>query len=549
MILYKLIGKRICTVVLLFSLFQTVFSGNENDNRLQPRLVVGIVVDQMRFDYLYRFYDQYTENGFKLLMKEGMNFTYAQYNYIPTYTGPGHSAIYTGTTPYCNGIISNDWYDKNLKKRIYCVKDASVQTVGANDNSGQMSPKNLAATTMTDQLRMSNNNHSRVFSISIKDRAAILPGGHMANAAYWYDGKNGKFVSSTYYMNELPSWVNQFNDEMIPSLLMKSNWNLETGINYETSFPDQGPGEEDIFKEGKTTFPHEFALKNDSIKREIIKSTPFGNELLADFFTRLLRNEKPGQGKYCDFIAISFSSTDYVGHAYGPNSVEIMDTYIKLDKQIANIIDSLNRVVGKGNYLLFLTADHGVKPNNAYLESERVRSGSLITQDLEKQLKAYCKIQFKTPQIVETIQDNQIYLDHNVLDSLNLSESMVDEKLIGYIRANISYIGQIMTKEALSTKTPSRSMNSFLINGFNINRSGDLAFEHIQNYITDGGKEGTSHESSFNYDTHVPLLFYGWHIKPGESNTEVFIEDIAATICNLIHIQEPDACIGIPIIK
>ncbi|MGA2824071.1 MAG: alkaline phosphatase PafA [Bacteroidales bacterium] len=542
--------KRIFMLLIFISFFQTISAGKGNERRLQPRLIIGIVVDQMRYDYLYRFYDQYTEKGFKRLLNEGMNFTFTQYNYIPTFTGPGHSSIYTGTTPYYHGIISNDWYDKKLKKTIYCVKDTDVKAVGADNTEGQMSPKNLLGTTMTDQLRMSNNGHSRVFSISLKDRAAILPGGHMANAAYWYDGKSGNFISSTYYIKELPAWVNDFNERKLPAMLMNSGWQLDSDKNYETSLPDNGPGEEDIFREGKTTFPHQFTKLSDTLKRERIKDTPFGNELLTDFLTELLKNEKPGQSKYCDFLAVSFSSTDYVGHAYGPNSMEVMDTYLKLDRQIARILDTLDRCVGKNNYLLFLTADHGVKPNSAYLETNRIDAGHDMTRSIREQLLEFCKSQFGTPLIIEAMQDNQIYLNHLLLDSLKINIKEIDSKLISFMRVNFPFMGLILTKEELITRTPARSMNSFILNGFNIRRSGDILFDLIQNYLTSGYEEkGTTHESSYDYDTHVPLIFFGWHIEKGESNREVFVEDIAPTITNLIHIQEPDATIGIPIVK
>jgi predicted AlkP superfamily pyrophosphatase or phosphodiesterase len=235
--------------------------------QMKPKLVVGIVIDQMRYDYLYRYYNQYSEQGFKRLMKNGMNFTYAQYNYVPTYTGPGHSSIYTGSTPYYHGIISNDWYDRNSRKNVYCVSDTSYRTIGADNKSGRVSPKYLLASTITDELRMSDNGLSRVFSVSIKDRAAVLPGGHMANAAYWYDSKTGKFVSSSYYLKELPGWVNNFNQKQLPQQLMKSGWQLSNSLSdYKIAMPDSGPGEEDVFREGKTTFPHLFDKLTDKDK-------------------------------------------------------------------------------------------------------------------------------------------------------------------------------------------------------------------------------------------------------------------------------------------
>jgi hypothetical protein len=321
---------------------------------------------------------------------------------------------------------------------------------------------------------MSDNGLSKVFAISIKDRAAILPGGHMANAAYWYDGKSGKFISSNYYMKELPIWVDQFNDRKLPTALMNKDWELEGNKNYRVSFPDNGAGEEDVFKEGKNTFPHSFTKLSDIEKQELIRSTPYGNDLLTDFLIALLKNERPGQGDFCDFVAISFSSTDYVGHAYGPNSVEIMDTYLKLDKQIARLLDTLDQCVGKDNYLLFLTADHGVKPNNAYLDSNRIRSGNVSLSSIKEQLMGYCKLQYGVPKIIEAVQDNQIYLNYKILDSIKINVNDVSGKLISFMRPNFPFMGTISTKEELGTRIPSRSMNSFILNGFNLQRSGDI---------------------------------------------------------------------------
>jgi predicted AlkP superfamily pyrophosphatase or phosphodiesterase len=541
--------KRVLALLALICSVHSGISGTGDNPHLQPRLVVGIVIDQMRYDYLYRYYDQYGERGFKRLMKEGMNFTYAHYNYIPTYTGPGHASIYTGTTPYNHGIISNDWYDRKSKKEIYCVSDPGYTTVGAGNAAGRMSPVNLVSTTMTDQLRMSNNGLSRVFSLSIKDRAAILPGGHMANGVYWYDGESGNFITSTFYLKELPSWVKMFNDRKLVSRYMRTAWSLEPGKNYETSLPDNGPGEEDVFKEGKTTFPHLFTNLSDTLKLERIKETPFGNDLLADFFFELLKNEKPGQGPYCDFVALSFSSPDYIGHSYGPNSMEVMDTYLKLDNQIARILDSLDKTIGKGNYLVFLTADHAVKPNSTYLETNRVYKRPSVIIKVKDQLTNYCKNTYGSPRIIEHMDGHQIYLNYDLMDSLKLDHRAVTENIVGYIRNHIPSIGTIRTKEKMFTESPTRSMGSFLLNGFKASRSGDILFETNLDYTSFFPGTGTTHGSSYDYDSHVPLIFYGWHIQPGESNEEVFVIDIAPTITNLIHIQDPDGTTGVPIVK
>jgi predicted AlkP superfamily pyrophosphatase or phosphodiesterase len=541
--------KRISLLLFCTLIFTFVLKVSGQNSQLRPKLVVGIVIDQMRYDYLYRYYDLYSENGFKRLMSLGMNFTYAHYNYIPTYTGPGHASIYTGTTPYYHGIISNDWYDKYLKKTVYCTSDSTCQTVGADNASGQMSPQRLLASTIGDELRMSNNGLSRVFAVSIKDRAAILPGGHMANAAYWYDGKSGRFVTSTYYTKSLPPWISNFNSNQLPSRLMASGWNLSLPeSSYLRSMPDNGAGETDVFKEGETNFPHSFEKVPLSSRLDLLRTTPFGNDLLAEFVMDLIKNEKPGQGPYTDLLAVSFSSTDYVGHAYGPNSVEIMDTYLRLDKQIARILDALDNTVGKGNYLLFLTSDHAVKPNGAYLQENHLPNGSLDDKVVTDSLRSYCLRHYGYDNLIETVNDNQVYFNHQLIESKKTDLHELNTSLISYLRTTFPQMNTISSKEDFNSKMPTRTMTTFALNGFNPSRSGDLLFDMAIGYLTGSYHEGTSHGAAFDYDTHVPLIFYGWKVKPGESNAEVYVEDIAPTITNLIHVQEPNGTLGVPVI-
>ncbi len=261
----------------------------------KPKLVVGIVIDQMRYDYLYKFYAYYTDGGFKRLMNEGSNFTFAHFNYVPTYTAPGHSSIYTGTTPYYHGIISNNWYDKVAKKTIYVTDDPTQNTVGSNDDEGKMSPKRLMVTTITDQLKMATNGASKVIGISLKDRAAILPAGHMADAAYWYDNKNGKFISSTFYLKKLPKWVDEFNSRKLADKYMSKDWELSLPMkDYSLGMPDQSEYEKDVFDEGKTTFPHSFKNVKDKNKYAVMETSPYGNQILLEFAKATLKRRKNG---------------------------------------------------------------------------------------------------------------------------------------------------------------------------------------------------------------------------------------------------------------
>lgn len=516
----------------------------------RPKLVVGIVIDQMRYDYLYKFYPYYGNNGFKRLMNQGSNFTYAHFNYVPTYTGPGHTSVYTGSTPFYHGIIANNWYDKETGKSVYCAYDPEVNTVGADDDQGKMSPHRLLATTITDQLRLSNNFLSRVISVSLKDRAAILPGGRSANGAYWYDNKNGKFITSSYYTDKLPSWVNNFNDKKLADKYLSGSWQLSLPLSdYAVSMPDASSSEKDVFGEGKTTFPHLFGAVPNNKKYGALESTPYGNEIVLKFAEAALRGEKLGEGKYADFLAISFSSTDFVGHAYGPNSVEIEDTYIKLDAQIAELLSTLDKQVGKGNYLVFLTADHAVVENNGYRKEHKLNAGGLGTRAFKDSLEAFAGRNFGDKDIVADFSNDQIFFDYAELAKKDLDIHLIEQSFADYIRQNFPAVTEIFTRDDLEGHTPSRITTNLVLNGFNPGRSGDIAFGLQPGYLPNFLKQGTSHGSYYAYDTHVPMLFYGWHVPKQTVNKPVYIVDIAATVADLLKITEPDCCIGVPLIK
>ncbi len=516
----------------------------------QPKLVVGIVIDQMRFDYLYRFNQFYGNDGFKKLMNEGSNFTFTHFNYELTSTGPGHASIYTGTTPFYHGIIGNDFYDRVLRKSVYCVKDPDVKSVGSDDEVGMMSPKRLLSTTITDQLKLATNGRSKVISIAIKDRSAVLPGGHFPNGAYWYDEKTGDFVTSTYYTNELPKWVSDFNKRKLADLYLSQAWELSLPeSDYQINPPDENKYENDVFKEGKTSFPHSFKNLTSSERYEKLRATPFGNQLLAEFVKSALVNENLGRGDETDFLAISFSSTDIMGHEYGTYAYEIMDTYIKLDQQIAELLNELDKQVGKGNYILFLTADHAALETPAYLRDKKIPAGGLNTKVFSDSIKAFAYNKYGSKDLIENISNKQIFLNREVIIKNNLDIHKVEQSLADYMRNTFPEMTSIFTRDYLETQVASRDQNNFLLNGFNPSLSGDIAFDLRSGYLPNFQERGTTHGTTYNYDTHVPLIFYGWHIPVQTVNTPVYITDIAATIANLLKITEPSASIGIPILK
>ncbi|MFZ0453683.1 MAG: alkaline phosphatase PafA [Ignavibacteriaceae bacterium] len=514
-----------------------------------PKIIVGIVVDQMRFDYLTRFNKYFGDDGFKRIIKGGSDFTYAHYNYVPTFTAPGHTSIYTGTTPFFHGIIANDWYDREKNEMVSSVRDDSFQSVGVTTSEGQRSPDKILSSTITDQLKIATNGKSKVISISIKDRAAILPGGHSADLALWYSSKTGKFISSDYYVKNLPKWVEFFNNLKLPDKYINKEWDLSLpATDYLISSPDKSDYENDAFNEGRTSFPHSLKNVSDNSKYSALIKTPFGNQLVLELAKAAIINEGLGKNSVPDFLAISFSSTDYIGHEYGPNSVEIEDTYIKLDKQIAELLSGLDKLVGKGNYLLFLTADHAVMESPGYLNKLKINGKNFESKMLNDSLSSFTEKKYNTKNIILNSSNRQVFLNYKLMREEKLNPEEVENNLKEYLLNTFPQIAIVLTRNELLDKTAKRTSDNLILNGFNFKRSGDIAFEFEPNIIPDH-KKGSTHGSLYNYDTHVPLIFYGWHIPHQKINTPVYTVDIAATIANLIGINEPNACIGIPLIK
>ena len=538
-------------LLILTHLLVLIFTFNLNSQNLeQPKLVVGIVVDQMRFTDLYRYYDLYTEGGFKRLLNKGSNFTNAHYNYLPTNTGPGHASIYTGTTPYYHGIINNDFYDRTLKKSIYCVNDPDVKSVGSNDDEGKKSPKYLLSTTITDALKLFTNKKSKVISISIKDRGAILPAGHLADGVYWYNFKSGDFISSTYYMKELPVWVKDFNNKKIPDKYLSGEWNLLLDKKfYEINSPDESAYEPDFFKEGKRSFPHSFKNLSADEKYNAFAFTPFIHDMMLEFTKSAIKNENLGKNSVPDFLAISFSSTDLIGHTWGNYSYELMDTYLRLDRQLADLLNFLDKEIGEKNYLLFLTSDHGAVETPAYLRDNKIPTGELQNSKILDSLKAFSNRKYGTDKIIEYYSYGFVYLDRNVLEKSNLDYLKIEKEISKYLRDVFPEIQTIATRSELENSTASRDNDNLILNGWHPSKSADIIFNLRPGYLFRFLERGTTHGTSYTYDTHIPLILYGWKIPKQEVNDKVFIVDIAPTIANLLKITQPNACIGQPLIK
>ena len=553
--------------LIVFLVLIVAFSScvRKNSTVERPKLVVGLVIDQMRWDYLYRYYERYGNDGFKRLMRDGYNCQNTMVDYLPSFTGPGHSCIYTGSVPSIHGIAGNNWIDNHTGKAYYCVDDDKVWQVGDAAKAPSYSPRNLLTTTITDELRLATNFRSRVYGIAIKDRGAILPAGHAANAAYWYSDKTGEFVTSTYYDTayQNPSWLQAFNKRNLADSLVKLNWNLSDDLATYTQSTADNTMYEDAFKgESEAVFPHKFNSMSKADRLAAIRTMPAGNTLTLEMAKACIAGAAGGQlgsGSDADFIAISLSSTDYAGHQFAPNAVELEDMYIKLDKEIASLLAYLDRSVGRGNYLLFLTADHGAAHNPQFLKDKKIPAGISfnVTDDLNRYLKDVFKNEMKGKDVklVSSILNYQVFLNDTLLaqdKSFNREEikSSVRNWLLNIMPQKYNVpVSYVIDMENIGKNAVPEPIRKMAINGYNYARSGCLQIILNPGWFESDKFTGTTHGNWNPYDAHIPLLWYGWHIPKGETNREVNMTDISATLAAMLHIQMPNGCIGKPIIE
>lgn len=510
------------------------------------KLVVGITVDQMRADFIDKYWDEFGEDGFKKLIKDGTWFRNHHFTYAPTYTGPGHASIYTGTTPAGHGVISNDWFDKNLGHSVYCTSDSTVMSVGTSDIAGKMSPHRMLSSTFGDELRLYNHYKSKSIGVSLKDRGAILPAGHSANAAYWFHGKTeGKWISSTYYMNELPEWVQLFNASGKATAYMDTPWDLlKPESAYDASITDNNQYETPFVGQIRPVFPYDLrSLEQQNNGFDLLKATPAGNDLTVDFALAALEGEALGADEHCDLLTISFSATDYVGHQFGPQSREAQDTYLRLDQSIARLLKELDESIGKDNYLVFLTADHGAVSVPNYLLKNRMQSGYWNPDPMLEDVRGMLNTTLGVGEYIRDYSNDQFFLDHEALAVVGADLETVQDLIA---RRALQHEGVYMTTTATTltnsefTEGPMASVQR----GFMEKRSGDVIVITNPAWLK-YGPTGTSHGSVFAYDQLVPFILYGAGIPEGkEVNERSAIRDIAPTLSNLLHISHPNAATG-----
>lgn len=514
----------------------------QSSGQQRPKLVVGIVVDQMKAEYLDRFYDDYSQNGFKRLIHNGYTFYNMNYNYVPTYTAPGHASIYTGTTPATHGIIANDWYVRETGKNKYCTDDESVKTlVTGTEKEGMMSPKNLFSTTVTDELRMATNFRGKVIGLSIKDRGAILPAGHFANWAFWFS-KSGNFISSTFYGDTMPEWVTKFNTEKRYMNYIQQGWNLLKPISdYNESLPDNNSYEGKIDKSKAPVFPYNLNNLYKESGADVLRTTPFGNDLLADIALQAIESESLGKDNDTDFLTVSFSSTDYIGHTFGPRSMEIQDTYLRLDLTIAKMLEYLDNNIGKENYLLFLTADHAAAENPIYLKDRKYNVTNVPSKETYRSMEQFSVATYGI-NLVSNYSNYNVYLNKELIQSKGLDFNTVKFAFKSHI-LGLPSIKRVYTDTEILASSGGDYYLDFIFKGFDPKQNGDIVLVHKTGYM-EYNETGTTHGTPNSYDTNVPLLFYGWQVDKGESYKKEHITSIAPTLSKMLKITFPNGTEG-----
>ncbi|WP_339650500.1 alkaline phosphatase PafA [uncultured Maribacter sp.] len=553
---FKLLS--ISTILLVsLSFFQTKAQDDSN-----PKLVVGVIIDQMRADYLYKYQERYGEDGFKRLIRNGFNYKNANVNYIPAETAPGHASIYTGTTPSYHGIIGNSWFDRETNSVEENVSDQQEKIVGAaKDNPYGVSPNKLMASTITDELKKISNFKSKVISVSIKDRGAILPGGKSADGVYWHDWESspGYFVSSSFYMETLPNWVNKFNQQEKSDAYLNETWNTLYPIEtYTLSTPDDTTYEPSLGGKISPTFPYNFKTMRETYRDmgsefQLLWISPKGNTLLTEFAITAIQEEKLGKDKYTDFLNVSYSVPDVIGHTFGPQSVEMEDIYLRLDNEIATLLKALDTKIGKENYTLFLTADHGAMENVSFLKNHKLDAAIARTTSDARNLEAFLDTKYGKASWITAVNGNNLYLNKVTIDEQKLTLPIIQKEAADYLMT-LPEVSFALTADDLQTYVYEEGIRKTIQNGYYVKRSGDVIISYSSGTIIHPNPNidvemvnGTVHGSGYSYDTHVPLIWIGKGIKSGESVKAVNPIDIAPSLSMFLNIPLPSSSQGKPL--
>jgi predicted AlkP superfamily pyrophosphatase or phosphodiesterase len=544
----SLIFKRLASVVMLIYVFLDLSGQGAYLPPDKPRLVIGIVVEQLKYDQLEKFRDRFGENGIKRLINEGSYFKNASFEYMLTQSAPGHATISTGTEPSFHGITSDEWYVPLKNELIYCTKDNDVNPVGGSFEFGLHSPANLQASTFSDELKMSTNGAAKVFGVGLKESSAILSAGHAADAAYWFDNTTGTWMSSTYYIKSLPGWVTDFNAMKFSDSYLNGTWSLSRPVSsYGDCLPDSNIFEAGF--NGKNYFPYDLkkirSKSTSGFKSDysLLRETPFGNSLTTSFAIRLIQNEKLGKDDITDYIAICYSATDYIGHRFGPSSVEMGDAILRLDDEISSLLKFVNDSIGKKNVLIYFTSAHGISEIPNVLEKSRIPAGYFKQYQALQLLRSYLNAVYGEGNWVKGYSDRQVFLNRTLIEDARLSLDDVQKKVARFL-VQFTGVAAAYPYSAFEANDFGNGNLKRIINNFSPQRSGDVIVTLNPGWVEIEGEYVTNYNSPYEYDSHVPLIWYGWTVNRSVITREVNMTDVAATLSSLCKVPYPNACTG-----
>ncbi|HEX8499266.1 MAG TPA: alkaline phosphatase family protein [Pyrinomonadaceae bacterium] len=522
----------------------------------RPRLVLLIAVDQFRYDYLERFGDLFGAGGLRRLLRDGATWTDCNYDHVPTETAPGHATMMTGAWPSETGIIANDWYERAEGKRVNNVQDDAVRPLGGGDKEAASSPRNLLASTLGDQLKMATAGRSRVVGVSSKNRAAILPAGRMADAAYWYSTQTGQFISSTYYFDRLPEWVARFNAARPADKFFGAKWErLLPAAEYERrAGPDDAPWEKGTDKRSYV-FPHVMGAGAQAPGPDFYAAldySPYSNDLVLSLAEAALQNERLGEDADTDVLTVSFSANDIVGHRYGPYSQEVMDITLRVDGQIERLLRAVDARVGLANTVVVFTADHGVAPSPEHSVAMRLPGGRVKVTDVLTAVRARLRARFgksaerdTTDDYIQLFSNGHIYFNRAALerDGVRAEEA---ERVAGEAALAVPGVARYFTRTQLvaGAVSPGDDVGRRVLHGYNPRRSGDVvviqeAYKYLSDYVA-----VANHGTPYRYDTHVPCVIMGGGLLPGRYAQPSTPADIAPTLARLLGVEPPSNATG-----
>lgn len=528
------------TTVIIITIFSINLITAQRIPSGKPKLVVGITISGMRYDYLSSYWNQFGEEGFRRMAGLGTHCKNARYDQLITESAVGHAIIGTGARPDAHGIVADYWYDRVTREVTWCVDDPTVRAILSSDENGHTSPANLMSTTLSDELRIISQFQSKVIGVSMDPKAAVLQSGHTANAAYWYDPEHGTWTTSTYYADSLPGWVEDFNGKNYRDIYCEKTWEPLLPLSeYTASMADTNAYETGI--NGRSVFPYDLdRISGGKRNRDYstLLFTPYGNTYTKDFAISAIVNEELGQRDVTDWINISFNAGKYLSEQYTTWSVEVQDLYLRLDQDLAHLLNFLDEQVGLENTLIYLTADHAVADDPRYLEEHRVPSGFFNYHSNISLLKSYLNAVYGQGDWVNLYYANQIYLNRRLIEDSRLSLEEVQDRVASFM-INFAGVANALPSYILQRNNFTEGIFNRIQNSYNQKRSGDVII-----YLTPGwvekGSEYRESLSDFHYDAHVPLIFYGWKVNRVTLPDRVSPLDIVPTIAYFLEISVPE---------